>query len=72
MLEEYEVHPWRYFFAKTTQYSFFTAHGPPCYQERIPISVYSLNVTKYTENRITQWINSALYDKGTNLIRPIF
>ena len=36
------------------------------------ISVYSLNVMKYMENRITQWINSALYDKGTNLIRPIF
>ena len=36
------------------------------------ISVYSLNVMKYMENRITQWINSALNDKGTNLIRHIF
>ena len=36
------------------------------------IRVYSLNVMKYMENRITQWINSALYDKGTNLIRCIF
>ena len=26
---------------------------------------------KYMENRITRWINSALYDKGTNLIRRI-
>ena len=60
------------FFAKTTQYSFFTAHGPPYYQERMAINVYSLNVMKYMENRITQWINSALYDKGTNLIRHIF
>ena len=60
------------FFAETTQYSFFTAHGPPYCQERIAISVYSLNVMKYMENHITQWINSALYDKGTNLIRPIF
>ena len=60
------------FVEKTTQYSFFTAHGPPYYQERISISVYSLNVMKYMENRITQWINAALYDKGTNLIRPIF
>ena len=59
-------------FAKTTQYSFFTAHGPPYYQERIPISVYFLDVMKYMENHITQWINSALYDKGTDLIRPIF
>ena len=24
------------------------------------------------EDRITQWINSALYDQGTNLIRRIF
>ena len=63
-LEEYEVHGWRFFF-KTTQYSFFTAHGPPYYQERMAISVFSLN-------RITQWINSALYDKGTNLIRHVF
>ena len=61
-----------HFFAKTAQYSFFTAHGPPYYQERIPISVYSLNVMKYMENHITQWINSALYDKGTNLIKPTF
>ena len=60
------------FFAKTTQYSFFTAHGPSYYQERTSISVYSLNVMKYMENRITQWINSALYDKGTNLIRHMF
>ena len=36
------------------------------------ISVYSLNVMKYMENRITQWIKSALYDTGTNLIRHIF
>ena len=36
------------------------------------ISVYSLNVMKYMENHITQWINSALCDKGTNLIRSIF
>ena len=36
------------------------------------IGVYSLNVMKYMENRITQSINSALYDKGTNLIRRIF
>ena len=28
--------------------------------------------TPYMENRITQWINSASYDKGTNLIRHIF
>ena len=27
---------------------------------------------KYMENRIAQWINSALYDKGTDLIRHIF
>ena len=60
------------FFAKTTQYNFFTAHGPPYYQERMTISVYSLNVMKYMENRITQWINSALYDRGTILIRRIF
>ena len=60
------------FFSKTTQYSFFTAHSPRYYQERMAISVYSLNVMKYMENRITQWINSALYDKGTNLIRGIF
>ena len=59
-------------FPKTTQYSFFTAHGPPYYQERMTISVYSSNVMKYMENRITQRINSALYDKGTNLIRGIF
>ena len=59
-------------FSKTTQYSFFTAHGPPYCQERMAISVYSLNVMKYMENRITQWINSALYDKGTNLIRHGF
>ena len=73
VLEEYEVHHWRYFFfPKATQYSFFTAHGPPYYQERIPISVYSLNVMKYMENRITQWTNSTLDDKGTNLIRLIF
>ena len=58
--------------AKTTQYSFFTAHGPPYYQESMAISVYSLNVMKYMENRITQLINSALYDKGPNLIRHIF
>ena len=55
-------------FAKTTQYSFFTAHGPPYYQERMAI-VYSLNVMKYMENRIAQWINSGLYDKGTNVIK---
>ena len=24
------------------------------------------------ENRIRQWITFVLYDKGTNLIRPIF
>ena len=42
------------------------------YQERMAISVYSLNVMKYMENRITQWINSALYDKGTNRIRHVF
>ena len=60
------------FFPKTTQYSFFTAHGPPYCQERMAINVYSLNVMKYMENCITQWINSALYDKGTNLIRGIF
>ena len=36
------------------------------------ISLYSLNIVKYMENRITQWINSALYDKGTNLIRRTF
>ena len=65
----YTVDP---FFSKTTQYRFFTAHRPPYYQERMAISVYSVNVMKYMENRITQWINSALYDKGTNLIRPIF
>ena len=61
-----------FFLAKTTQYSFFTAHGPLYYQERMAISVYSLNVIKYMENRITQWINSALYDKGTDLIRHVF
>ena len=55
------------FFVKTTQYSIFTAHGPPYYQERIPIGVYSLNVMKYMENRITQWINSALYDTLSDL-----
>ena len=60
------------FFSETTQYSFFTAHGHPYYQERMAISVYSLNVMKYMENRITQWINSALYDKETNLIRHVF
>ena len=59
-------------FSKTTQYGFFTAHGTPYYQERMAISVYSLNVMKYMENRITQWTNSALNDKGTNLIRHIF
>ena len=59
--------------AKTTQYRFFTAYRPPYYQEGMAISVYSLNVMmKYMENSITQWINSALYDKGTNLIRHIF
>ena len=51
-----------FFFAKTTQCSFFAAHGPPYYQERMAISVYSLNVIpgnvmKYMENRITQWID---------------
>ena len=61
-----------FFFSKTAQYSFFTAHGLPYYQERMAISVYSLNVMKYMENRITQWINSASYDKGTNLIRRVF
>ena len=30
------------------------------------------SVMKYMENRITQWINSALNDKGTNLIRHVF
>ena len=45
-----------FFFSKTIQYSFFTAHGPPYYQERMAISVYSLNVMKYMENRIKQWI----------------
>ena len=57
--EEYEVHGWHVFFSKTTQYSFFTAHGPPYYQERMAISVYFLHVMKFMENRITQWINSA-------------
>ena len=60
------------FFLQKQHYSFFTAHGPPYYQERMTISVYSLNVMKYMENRITQWINSALYDKETNLIRHVF
>ena len=31
------------------------------------ISVYSLNVMKYMENRITQWINSALYERELTL-----
>ena len=31
------------------------------------ISVYSLNVMKYMENRITQWINSALYEMELTL-----
>ena len=55
------------FILKTTQYSFFTAHGPPYYQERMAISVYSLNAMKYMENRITQWINSALYERELTL-----
>ena len=61
-----------FFFFKNNTVSFFTAHGPPHYQERMAISVYSSNIMKYMENRITQSINSALYDKGTNLIRHIF
>ena len=39
--------------------SFFTAHGPPYYPKRMAINVYSFNVMKYMENRITQWIESA-------------
>ena len=49
----------------------FTAHSPPDYQERIPIGVHSSNVMKYMEIRITQSIDSPLYHKRTNLIRPI-